>query len=121
MEILNMTTCAPERPITYVMPRVNIIEQPESVIIEAELPGVPKDGIHLEVKDNELTLVGKRAAANGEGRMHVQERAPVDYRRVFALSRAIDPTHVDAEMKDGLLKVTLHKREEVKPRKININ
>ena len=116
-----MATCTPECPTAYVMPRVNVIEQPETVRIEAELPGVPKDGVHLEVKDNELTLIGQRAAASGEGRLHIRERAPVDYRRVFALSRAIDPTRVDAEMKDGILTVTLHKREEVKPRKININ
>lgn len=104
----------------YVSPRVNIIERSEDVLIEAELPGVPKDGIELEIKNDELTLIGHRAQSNGARRAVFCERARADYRRVFALSKAIDANRVEAEINDGLLRVTLHKVEAVKPRKIDV-
>ena len=51
----------------------------------------------------------------------MRERAYADFRRVFSLTNAIDPARIDAQMKDGLLTVTLQKAEHVKPRKINVN
>jgi len=116
-----MTTAAPEMTTRYLAPRVNIIEREDAVILQAELPGVPKDGVELEFKDGELVLTGKRKAAESEGRIHVQERPRADFRRVFALSRAIDSQKIDAAMKDGVLTVTLHKVEAVKPRRIAVN
>jgi len=105
----------------YTIPRVNVIEHPDTVLIEAELPGVAKDGVELEAKEGQLTLVGRRKSPNGiEGARHVVERSRLDYRREFTLSRAIDPSKVEAEMKDGVLKITLHKAEAMKPRKIAI-
>lgn len=116
-----MTTCAPELATRYLVPRVNIVDETEHVVIEAELPGVSKTDLSLEVKDGELTMTGRRTATPREGHYIMRERAAADYRRVFTLSNAIDPTRIEAEMKDGLLTVTLHKTERVKPRKININ
>lgn len=116
-----MSVSAPEKTSCYMMPRVNILEKADEVVIEAELPGVPKDGTQLEIKDNELTLIGRRKSWESEGRIHLRERAQADYRRVFALSRAIDASRVEAEMKDGVLTVRLPKREEVKPRRISVN
>ncbi|NUM53248.1 MAG: Hsp20/alpha crystallin family protein [Candidatus Hydrogenedentes bacterium] len=116
-----MTACAPQVATRYLIPRVNVVDEAERVVIEAELPGVAKADLSLEVKDGELTLVGKRANATREGHYIMRERAFADYRRVFALSNAIDPTRIEAEMKDGLLTVTLHKTDRVKPRKINVN
>ena len=104
----------------YISPRVNIIDHPETVLVEAELPGVTKDGVELEIKEDELVLTGRRKTADSQGTVHVGERPKHDYRRVFALSRAIDATNIGAEMKDGLLKVTLHKTDAVKPRRIKI-
>jgi len=116
-----MTACAPEVATRYLVPRVNVVEESERVVIEAELPGVAKPDLSLEVKDGELTLIGKRSIAPREGHYIMRERAFADYRRVFALSNAIDATRIDAEMKDGLLTVTLPKTERVKPRRINVN
>jgi HSP20 family protein len=116
-----MTACAPEVATRYLVPRVNVVDEAERVVIEAELPGVSKTGLSLEVKEGELTLTGNRGDAPREGHYIMRERAFADYRRVFALSNAIDPTRIDAEMKDGLLTVTLHKADRVKPRKISIN
>lgn len=116
-----MTTCAPQVATRFLVPRVNVVDEADRVVIEAELPGVSTSDLSLEVKDGELTLTGKRANSAREGHYIMRERAFADYRRVFTLSNAIDPTKIDAEMKDGLLTVTLQKAEHVKPRKININ
>ena len=116
-----MTTCAPEVATRYLVPRVNVVDERDHVVIEAELPGVAKTDLSLEVKDGALTLTGKRGNAAREGHYILRERAAADFHRVFALSNAIDPTRIEAEMKDGLLTVTLHKSDRVKPRKVNIN
>lgn len=112
-----MTTATAQE---YISPRVNIVDQAETVLLEVELPGVTKDRIELDVKNDELTLIGRRNTSASPGSLHVCERPKRDYRRVFALSRAIDPANIDAEMKDGVLKVTLHKTDAVKPKRIKI-
>ncbi|MFO7975565.1 MAG: Hsp20/alpha crystallin family protein [Candidatus Hydrogenedentota bacterium] len=115
-----MTTATAEKSTRYIMPRVNVIEEPDKVRIEAELAGVSKDNIELEVKEGELTLVGHRDHPEGDGRFLLRERAPADYRRVFVVSNAVDTERVNAVMKDGVLNVTLPKTEAFKPRTIEI-
>jgi HSP20 family protein len=115
-----MTTATAEKTKRYIMPRVNVIEEPDKVRIEAELAGVSKDNIDVEIKEGELTLIGHRDHPEGDGRFLLRERAPADYRRVFALSNAVDTEHVNAVMKDGVLTVTLPKTEAFKPRTIEI-
>lgn len=109
-----------ERQERYVAPVVNIIDQVDTVVIEAELPGVPKDGTELEVKDGELRIVGHRKSAKNDGQLRINERPRADYLRVFTLSNAINPNSIQAEMKDGVLTVTLHKAEALKPQRIAV-
>lgn len=104
----------------FAAPRVNIWESQDHVTLEAEMPGVSKDDVQIEVKDNELTINGKRDGAQPEGAMRLRERMDVNYYRSFTLGRAIDLSKIDAQMRDGVLRVTLHKAEHVKPRVINI-
>lgn len=104
----------------YVLPRVNIYETNEDVSIEAELPGVSKDGVDIEIKDNELILVGKRSGNGFEGALRFQERPTADFRRTFTLGKAVDTGKVDAAMVDGVLKIRLHKAERAKTRKIAV-
>ena len=56
-----MTTATAEKTTRYLMPRVNVVEEPDKVRIEAELAGVSREDIELEVKEGELTLIGRRA------------------------------------------------------------
>ena len=116
-----MTACAPEVATRYLVPRVNVFDETERVVIEAELPGVAKTDVSIEVKDGELTMVGKQSKDPREGHYIRRERAAADFRRVFALGNAIDPARIEAEMKDGLLTLTLQKADHVKPRTVNIN
>lgn len=116
-----MTTGATDTRKRYRIPRVNIVEYDETVTLEAELPGTSKDDIHLEFKNGELTLVGRVPKSNHNGRYHLRERPEADFHRVFSLSNAIDPRRIEAVMNNGVLTVTLHKTEDVKPRRISIN
>lgn len=115
-----MTTATPTRN-RYMIPRVNIIENDECVYIEAELPGVSKENLTIEVKEGELTLTGRRNGNSPQGTCVMRERPMADFRRVFALSNVIDTSRVEAELHDGLLMITLHKTDRVKPRKIVVN
>jgi HSP20 family protein len=116
-----MTCTVREQSEKTVAPRVNVIDNTDTVLIEADLPGVAKDGIELDVRDGELVLTGHRPGAVEEGTYAIRERTLADYHRIFRLSRAIDSSKVQAEMNGGVLTVTLHKIDAVKPRKIDVN
>lgn len=105
---------------TYVTPVVDIAEDREGYTLQAEMPGVAKDGIEVSLDGNELTIVGHRVAVTASGTPLYRETRPVDYRRVFELDPAIDSARISAEITQGLLTVRLPKAEKVKPRKISV-
>lgn len=104
----------------YIAPRVNIIDNVEDVLIEAELPGVAKDAVDIQVNNGELVVTGKRATNGVAGTRHISERPHANYRRVFTLTKAIDPDKIEASIENGLLQLRLQKVESVKPKKIAI-
>ncbi len=105
----------------YVSPEVNIFETNDGYVLEAEMPGVNKDGLEITLEGNELTIVGHRQNEQAAGQPLFRERTLADYRRVFELDPAIDTTKVSAKMDQGVLTLTLPKSERVKPRKITVD
>jgi len=105
----------------YVLPEVNIFEEKDGYTLEAEMPGVNKDGLEVLLEANELTIVGHRHRALVEGELIFRESQTADYRRVFELDPAIDTSRIVARMNQGVLTLTLPKSEQVKPRKIAVN
>ena len=105
----------------YVTPEVNILETKESYILQAEMPGVNKEGLQITLEGNELTIVGHRNDETEPGEALVRERRPADYRRVFELDPVIDTSKVSARMDQGILTLTLPKSEQAKPRKIKVD
>lgn len=105
----------------FVSPVVNIIESKEGYVLEAEMPGVSKDGLEITLEGTELTLVGHRNAPPLSGEVLFRESRDLSYRRVFELDPAIDTTKVSAKMDQGILTLTLPKSEKVKPRKIAVD
>src|SRR5262245_51240418 len=85
----------------YVAPRVNIFENNEGYLLEAEMPGVSKDGLEITVEDNEITIVGRRAEV-APGQPLFGERHTADYRRVFELDPAIDTSNISARVEQGI-------------------
>ena len=104
----------------YVTPDVNIFESGDAYYLEAEMPGVAKEGLEVTVEDQEITLVGHRAAEPANGQLLVRERRGADYRRVFELDPSIDVDRIAAKIEQGMVTVTLPKSERVKPRKIAV-
>jgi|SRR5687767_7247571 len=104
----------------WVQPQVNITETQDGYILEAEMPGVGKDGLEVLLEGNELTIVGRRSVEMGEAQLLYRESADRDYRRTFELDPAIDTGRINARMDNGILYLELPKSERVKPRKITV-
>ena len=105
----------------YVAPNVNIFETKEGYVLQAEMPGVSKDGLEVTLEGNEITITGRRNPETISGETLFRERNSADYRRVFELDPAIDTAKISAKIEQGILTVTLPRSEEVKPRKITVN
>ena len=105
----------------YVSPEVNIFETNDGYVLEAEMPGVSKEGLEITLEGNEMTLVGRRKDDVAPGEPLFRERALADYRRVFELDPAIDTAKIAAKIDQGLLTLTLPKSERVKPRRIAVD
>ena len=109
----------PERE--YVSPEVNIYETKDGYVLEAEMPGVSKDGLEITLEGSEITIMGHRQNEAVAGAPLFRERTLADYRRVFELDPAIDTAKIAAKMNQGVLTLTLPKSEKVQPRKIAVN
>jgi HSP20 family protein len=115
-----VTNNRPQRQ-EYVAPECNIFETKDGYVLEAEMPGVNKDGLEITLENNELTIVGHRGQENFPGQPIFRERHFADFRRVFELDPAIDSGKISARMEQGVLTLSLPKSERVKPRKINVD
>lgn len=105
----------------YIAPNVNIFETNEGYVMQAEMPGVNKEGLEITLEDYEITITGRRNPETVPGETLFRERHSADYRRVFELDPAIDSAKISAKIEQGVLTVTLPKSEQVKPRKIAVN
>jgi HSP20 family protein len=105
----------------YVSPEVNIFETNDGYVLEAEMPGVSKEGLEVTLEGNEMTILGHRKNEAVQGEPLFRERALADYRRVFELDPAIDTAKIAAKMEQGVLTLTLPKSERVKPRRITVD
>ena len=104
----------------FVSPRVNIFENKEGYLLEAEMPGVSKAGLEVLLEGNELTLVGRRQTDVPNAELVYRESSPWEFRRTFVLDPSIDTSKVNASIEQGVLTVHLPKTEMVKPRKIAV-
>ena len=112
-------TCAAET-CEFVSPRVDIFENKDAYILQAELPGVNKDGLEVTLEGNELTITGRRAEAPLNLEALHRESRPLNYRRVFELDPAIDGGRIEAGIAQGILTLRLPKAEKIQPRKIAV-
>ncbi|HTD05257.1 Hsp20/alpha crystallin family protein [Undibacterium sp.] len=104
-----------------VAPHVDIFEDAEGVTVIADLPGVPKERLDIRVEGNQLFIEGEASIQVAAGfKLHHAEVLESVYRRTFTLSREIDSTGIDANLKDGVLTLRLPKAEQAKPRRIAI-
>lgn len=105
-----------------VYPPVNVWEDENSYFVEAELPGFRSEDLEMYVtSENQLSIKGERTPPKLEkGAWHRQERGYGSFSRLMDLPGAVDGGRVSAEFKAGVLTITLPKKEEAKPRRIEV-
>jgi HSP20 family protein len=103
-------------------PPVDIFELDQAFVLKIEVPEVSKESIDIKVHDNELTIKGERKPEPGVDldNYHRMERGYGSFTRSFSLTKTIDSTKIKAAMKDGILRIELPKKEEVKPKQIKV-
>lgn len=102
-------------------PSVDIFERDETTVITADMPGVAPEGIDVTLEGQVLTLHGKLKSNAPEGYRALSSEYRVgDYVRVFTLSDEIDQAKINAEFKNGVLRLELPRSDETKPRKITV-
>jgi HSP20 family protein len=103
-------------------PGVDIYEDQNAIVLEADLPGLKPGDFNLSIENYKLTLTGERKFEREKksDNWHRVERSYGSFTRAFSLPSTVNVEEVDAEFKDGVLRVTLPKREEVKARQIQV-
>lgn len=103
-------------------PRVNVTELEDRIEVSAELPGMNREDVKVEVNHNILTISGDKKLEHDrkDRNMFLSERVYGNFRRSFQLPSQVDKGKIDAEFKNGVLHIALPKMEEAKPRQIEI-
>jgi HSP20 family protein len=103
-------------------PACDIYENDNEIVVKAELPEVKKDDVHVSFENGVLTIRGERKFSEETKRenYHRLERSYGEFTRSFTLPNFVDTGKINAEFKDGMLRVTMAKREETKPKQIEV-
>ena len=101
-------------------PAVNAYANEDGIALTAELPGVRAEDLDISVFRDTLTLRGKRQAPEEAQSYHRRERPHGEFVRTIGLPFQVDPERVEASMQDGLLRLSLHRPEQDKPRRIKV-
>jgi len=110
---------------------VDVREDADHIYVEAELPGFRKEDVDITLENQTLTIAAQRTGQTGNGgsggqrqqhsgQMLLNERRYTRFLRSFTLPPTVDEQNVDAKLQDGVLTITLNKREESKPRKVQV-
>ena len=104
-------------------PVVDVYDRDEAIVIKADLPGVTKEDISIDVKDRVLTIRGERSEEKevNKERFYRKERVYGKFQRSFNLSEAVDPEGIEARFKDGVLKIEIPKSERARPKQITVH
>jgi HSP20 family protein len=103
-------------------PQVDIFENKDQIVLEAELPGLKPEDVEISIENNVLTLHGERKfeKKDQQDNFHRVERSYGSFTRSFTLPPTVSSENATAEFENGILRLTLLKREEAKPRRIEI-
>jgi HSP20 family molecular chaperone IbpA len=109
------------RPGLIFTPSVDIFETDKEITLLADMPGVSPDKLTIDLRDNTLTLEGDVDPVDTQGEDAIYaEYSTGRYYRQFSLSEVIDQARIDAQMQDGVLRLSLPKVEKATPRKITV-
>ena len=102
------------------IPQVDIYEDKNAITVLADMPGVDKNGVSIDIKEDQLTIDGKVTPPDAQGTLLHKEYEVGNYFRQFTLSDVINREKITAKMADGVLTLTLPKAEKAVPKKISI-
>jgi HSP20 family protein len=102
-------------------PPINVFQQGDDILAILELPGIDKNALEIQVKDNTIRIYGKKAVAFPEGvSVHRRERSTGEFDRTLSIPVQIDADAIKAEYRDGILAIHLPRSERDKPRTIKV-
>ncbi len=105
-----------------IVPAVDIYEDVHGITLWADLPGVSRDRLSVHVQDGNLLIEGEALIDTPEGlRLHHAEIREPCFARAFSLSADFDIAKIDANLSDGVLKLSIPRREEARPRRIEVS
>jgi HSP20 family protein len=105
----------------FIAPAATVLENADGYTLEVEMPGVNKETLEMWVENNELTILGRRSIPAVDGTLLHRESRSQNFRRTFELDPSIDSEKISAKIEQGVVKLTLPKAEQVKPRKIAVS
>ncbi len=111
---------ASTRGLPNFIPHVDIYEDKKNITLLADMPGIDKDGVHIDLKEDQLTIDGKVVLSEEKETLLHKEYEMGNYFRQFTLSDMIDREKITAKMADGVLTLTLPKAEKAAPKKITV-
>ncbi|KWN05080.1 hypothetical protein WT83_30130 [Burkholderia territorii] len=112
----------PAKQVTRVAPAVDVFEDNRGITLYADLPGVSRDKLEVQVRDGNLTVEAEAVIPTPSGLrlQHGEVRHP-HFWRAFTISPDFDVSRIDAQLRDGVLTLTIPRREEAKPRRIPVS
>jgi len=102
-------------------PRVDVIEDATGITLLADLPGVSRDALEIHVEGDALTIEGQVSTVTPQAMeaTYAEVRIP-RYRRMFTLSRELDGSRIEAQLKDGVLRLRIPKQDHAQPRRVQV-
>jgi HSP20 family protein len=104
-------------------PAIDVIETGESVVVRCDMPGIRQDDLDLSLARNVLTIKGEKKPEEkrSNSKSYRNETWSGAFQRTISLPDSVDPEKVEASLRDGVLEIRIAKREEVRPRQIDVN
>ena len=108
--------------VAVLRPRVDVLESEKAYVLEADLPGVKKDDLKIELERNVLTIEAQRKTERSEELqgLHIERATNARFFRSFTLGREVDADQIEAYFADGVLRLTVPKKEQALPRRISV-
>ncbi len=100
---------------------MDLCETGDAFIVTAELPGLTREQVNIQINDGRLTLQGRRDARVPCEQYHQVERGHGEFSRTFTLPQQVDVDHVVADLRDGLLTITIPKSPDKGPRRVDVS
>lgn len=115
-----MATKEVETQRRFARPLGTILAEDEVVRLRLEMPGVTKEGLNVHIEGDQLFVDGARKPSEEKGEYLLRERPDCDFHQSYTLDETVDRSRIQAELSNGILTVTLHLKDEVKPRRIEV-